>query len=124
MPSDKDNLPAQKDERGRFLPGNSLGGRPKGSRQKLATQYTDDVYALWQEGGKEVLRKLMRDKPAVFARLVSELVPRNVNIDVEHHSIMHEVRDHALAIEIALANVRGDEAEVHRLLMKAEPNDD
>jgi hypothetical protein len=34
---------------GRFVSGNNGGGRPKGSRNKLTTEFIDDLYAKWQE---------------------------------------------------------------------------
>ena len=45
------DAPSQKDAKtGRFLPGNSgFGGRPKGARSKLTTEFIDDFYAAWQE---------------------------------------------------------------------------
>jgi hypothetical protein len=40
---------------GRFLTGNSGGGRQRGSRNKLSEQFIADVYAQWQESGSDCL---------------------------------------------------------------------
>src|SRR5262249_29892376 len=46
-----------RDEKGRFLPGNSgFGGRPLGSRNKFSQQFIDDVYQVWRQEGIETLR--------------------------------------------------------------------
>jgi hypothetical protein len=40
----------QQDEKGRFLTGNSGGGRPKGSRNQLGEAFVADLYADRQMG--------------------------------------------------------------------------
>ncbi|MFX6717074.1 hypothetical protein ABTH63_19680, partial [Acinetobacter baumannii] len=51
----------------RFKAGNP--GRPKGSRQKLATRFFNDVYGLWEEQGEAVLRRAAFEKPMEFAAM-------------------------------------------------------
>ena len=65
-------------ESGRFLSGNSGGGRPKGARNKLGERFLDDLYALWQSDGTEVLREARQDKPMEFAKMVAGLLPREL----------------------------------------------
>jgi hypothetical protein len=52
---------SQKDPNtGRFLPGNSgFGGRPKGARSKLTTEFFDDFYATERRLSKTWLRKAL-----------------------------------------------------------------
>jgi hypothetical protein len=80
---------------GRFLPGNSgNGGRPKGSRNKLTTEFLDDVYAKWQKHGGEVLDRVIRDRPDQFLKIVAALMPSKIDID------------QSLSINIELAEAR------------------
>ena len=67
-------------ETGRFKPGNTGcgGGRPKGARNKLAGQFLDDLQALWQEEGADVLREARAEKPMEFAKMVASILPREL----------------------------------------------
>jgi|GEM_PF-1943229 len=72
----------QKDAKtGRFLPGNSgFGGRPKGARSKLSSEFFDDLYTVWNECGIEVLRIVAKKNPTHFARITAMLMPKEVEI--------------------------------------------
>ena len=73
---------SQKDPNtGRFLPGNSgFGGRPKGARSKLTTEFFDDFYAAWQEHGAEALKKVAESSPRDFVRAAAMLMPKEFEI--------------------------------------------
>ena len=43
---------------GRFLMGHKGGGRPTGSRNKLATAYSDDLLWFWNKYGRAGLKKV------------------------------------------------------------------
>ena len=61
-----------RDEKGRFLAGNSgNGGRRPGSRNKLAQEFIDTAYKLWKEGGETALREVMLKQPARFCKLIA-----------------------------------------------------
>jgi hypothetical protein len=65
---------------GGFLAGNSgNGGRPKGSRNKLTPEFLDDVYAKWQTHGREVLDRVIRDRPDQFLKIVASLMPKEID---------------------------------------------
>ncbi len=73
---------------GRFLAGNSgNGGRQVGSRNKLTTEFVDDLYAEWRRSGPSVLKRLAADDPGAFARLVAQILPKELdatlNVNVE-----------------------------------------
>ena len=91
MPPLAKGKPAQRppidvrDEKGRFLPGNSgNGGRRPGSRNKLAQEFIDTAYKLWKEGGEEALREVMLKQPAKFCALIAALQPQHFKHEVEH----------------------------------------
>ena len=74
-----------RDEKGRFLPGNSgFGGRPLGSRNKFSQQFIDDVYQVWQQEGIEGLRNAARRSPARFIAVAASLVPKHFRFEHEH----------------------------------------
>lgn len=73
----------EKDEKGRFLPGNSgFGGRPKGARNKLGEQFISDLYADWQEHGVETLAKVRAEKPDQYLKVVASILPKDLNVNI------------------------------------------
>jgi hypothetical protein len=66
---------------GRFLPGNSgFGGRPKGARNKLTTEFFDDFYAAWQKHGAKALEQVAANSPRDFVRVAAMLMPKEFEI--------------------------------------------
>ena len=64
-----------------FEKGNTFSrGRPKGSRQAVATRFFNDLHALWQEQGEAVLRRAAFEKPMEFASMVAKLMPQKLEI--------------------------------------------
>jgi hypothetical protein len=63
-------------------------GRPKGSKQRLATAFIDDLSLAWQEHGAEALRQTATKKPWELVRCVALLLPRDVAVDV---TVAHEI---------------------------------
>jgi hypothetical protein len=64
---------------GRFITGNNGGGRKLGSRNKLTTEFLDDLYAKWHEHGANVLERVIRDDPAAFLRTVAQILPKEID---------------------------------------------
>ena len=73
----------ERDENGRFLTGNSGGGRPKGSRNKLTERFLDTIANDFAEHGAEAIAKVRTDDPATYLRIVGSLVPRELILDRE-----------------------------------------
>jgi len=73
---------SQKDAKtGRLLPGNTgFGGRPKGARGKLMTEFFEDFYAAWEEHGSEALKKVAESSPRDFVRAAAMLMPKEFEI--------------------------------------------
>ena len=54
--------PRERSKTGRFIAGNSgFGGRPKGARSKLTTEFFVDFYAAWQQHVQRRSRRLRRN---------------------------------------------------------------
>lgn len=69
-----------KDENGRFAAGNCGGGRPIGGRAKLSEAFLADLLEDWQAHGKEVIAQVRAEKPEVYLKIVSGLLPKDLNI--------------------------------------------
>ncbi len=95
--------------RKKFEPGNSyaqngLGGRPKGSRNKLTQKVIEDVWAHWRDHGIEALHTTYIEKPAEYVRAVLSILPKefvfeNVMADLDDNQIdevLERIRDQML----------------------------
>jgi hypothetical protein len=70
----------------KFQPGHQIkGGRPKGSRNKLAAQVFEDILRHWCEPaaarselckGQEALETLYRERPGEYLRLTASVLPK------------------------------------------------
>jgi len=59
-------------------------GRPRGSRGKLSENFLTDLHDAWQQHGPNALARCAEQKPDAFCRIVADLLPRNVSVDVAH----------------------------------------
>ena len=67
-----------------FKPGHNIkGGRPKGSRNKLAQRVFDDILKHWNEPaggdlckGQAALELLYREKPGDYLKLTASVLPK------------------------------------------------
>ena len=72
-----------RDERGRLLPGHSpMGGRPKGSRQKLADGFFRDFEADWAQHGAAVVAQVRQERPADYLATAARLMPRELTVEM------------------------------------------
>lgn len=72
----------EKDEKGRFISGNSGGGRPKGARNKLGEQFVSDLYADWQEHGVKTLARVRDEKPDQYLKVIASILPKDLNVNI------------------------------------------
>lgn len=72
------NSATSRDEKGRFLTGNSGGGRPKGSRNKIGERFLDDLLEAWEARGPEALAACATKEPAQFCKIVANILPKEV----------------------------------------------
>lgn len=76
-------------------------GRPRGVRDSLTHEFISDLAAAWKKNGAKVLDTLVKDDPASFAKLCSQLVPRE-------HKVQHDIN--VVSDIIKLAAQRQQEA--------------
>ena len=87
----KSDTEQRRDEGGRFLTGNIGGpGRPKGSRNKLAEEFIDTVYADFQEHGAAAVARMREDSPAKYCMLVAALIPQHFKVEHDHTLTLNE----------------------------------
>jgi Family of unknown function (DUF5681) len=74
------DVTGQKQVATRFKKGESgnPNGRPRGSRNRLATQFLDDLIERWEEDGKKALEVCAKREPSTFIKVVKDLLPREV----------------------------------------------
>ena len=62
----------EQDAKGRFISGNSGGGRPRGSRNLLGEAFVADV----------TITKVRKTRPSDYLRLIASILPKDVNVNV------------------------------------------
>jgi hypothetical protein len=67
-----------------FRPGQSgnPNGRPRGSRNKLADNFVQDLASAWEQHGVAALEAVARDQPEVLIKVVAQLLPRDLNLNL------------------------------------------
>jgi hypothetical protein len=113
-----------RDARGHFLPGNSVGGRPKGSRNKLAEKFLTDVYRQWRKSGAQVPERVVRDDPTAFMKVVAHILPREIDSMLNMNvSLFSQIEDFNQAYSFALKHIGAEiEAEAEPELIEANGN--
>src|SRR3981081_2595452 len=72
-----------RDRGGRFVIGGKPGpGRPAGARSKLGQAFLEDLRDAWNEHGQEALRRCATEDPSQFCRIISNLLPRDIDINL------------------------------------------
>lgn len=59
-----------------------MGGRPKGSRNKLGEAFLNDAYETWKTRGKRCLEEMAESDPGGFCRLIGNILPDQFEMDV------------------------------------------
>lgn len=97
---------------GRFLSGNSGGGRKLGSRNKLTTEFLDDLCRKWYKHGSEVLDRVIRDDPAAFLRTVAQILPKELDATLNVNAgLFDRARDFNEAYDLALRYIGAERDE-------------
>jgi hypothetical protein len=75
---------AERDEgSGQFKLGHTgVGGRPKGSRNKLGEAFLEDMLADWEANGPSAIREVRETKPDAYLKVVASILPRDLNVNI------------------------------------------
>lgn len=55
-------------------------GRPKGSRHKLGEAFIQDMYAAWEEKGKDAIERVIAERPHEFIKSVASILPKEIEV--------------------------------------------
>ena len=72
---------------GRFLTGNSGGGRPKGSRNRITDLLMTAIADDFATHGADAIARLRANDPANYLRMVAALVPRELILQRESQPV-------------------------------------
>jgi len=86
-----------RDAKGRFLTGNSGGGRKKGSRNRLTETFLSAVESDFSQHGLEALAQLRANDPAAYLRIIAALIPRDLILKREQEPDFSELSEEQLA---------------------------
>lgn len=91
----------KRNEKGQFLKGNlwqgNPGGRPRGSRPKLAESFIADVYEHWLLHGAEAINRVWKIAPVDYLKVVASILPKDLNVNI---SIVEAMNDDELSATI------------------------
>jgi hypothetical protein len=73
----KADLPASRDDKGRFLTGNSGGGRKPGSRNKFTENFMQTIAEDFAVNGSSALESLRLSNPEAYIRILVSLLPKD-----------------------------------------------
>ena len=63
-----------------FKKGNSGGGRPPGSKNKISEDFLQSFHKVWLEHGEGALQRMVDERPAEFIKVAASLIPKDFHI--------------------------------------------
>lgn len=63
-----------------FKKGHKGPGRPRGSKNKVTKAYLQDIYEHYLEEGKDAIKRVCKERPDVYLKLVAQLIPKDLDI--------------------------------------------
>jgi hypothetical protein len=90
--------PEQDEKTGRFITGNSGGGRPHGWRNQLGEAFVASIYEDWQKHGPAAIAKVRETRPADYLKVIASILPKDLNMKV---SAIESMTDDELDASIA-----------------------
>jgi hypothetical protein len=82
---------------GRFLPGNTGGGRPKGSRNKLGEEFVAAVYQDFEQHGADVIVQVRQERPHEYLKVIAGILPKEMKLEA-HRPVTEMSREELLLI--------------------------
>jgi hypothetical protein len=76
---------------GRFLTGNNGGGRKKGSRSKLATDFIAALGADFDEHGIAAINTVRQRNPEVYLKIIGAIIPAKLETSMTVTNIFAEL---------------------------------
>src|SRR5690349_10514349 len=67
----------------KFTKGNNIGGRPKGSRNKLCNRFIEDLATDWVQHGAKAIQVMRVEDPASYVRVVAGLMPKELDAHID-----------------------------------------
>jgi hypothetical protein len=58
-----------------------IGGRTKGTRNRLSSAFLNDLLSDYEEGGKETITFLRMEHPIEYAKMIAALLPKEFEIN-------------------------------------------
>jgi hypothetical protein len=106
---------------GKFAKGNSIGGRPLGSRNRLSERFLNDLQTVWKKSGRSALERVAKENPETLVKVVANLMPRHliaqasldVSLFAETKTFVEAFRvaqDYLGAAEPAMIELNGEDA--------------
>ena len=83
-----------------------LGGRVKGSRNKISEAFLRDLAAEWEVSGPDALKVMAKEEPGNFVKVVAALLPKEFEISDSRLKDMDDDELDLLINEVR-ARVRG-----------------
>jgi hypothetical protein len=72
------NSRTDRDDKGRFLTGNTGGGRPKGSRNKLGEAFVQALADDFSEHDVVAVERVRQSDPSTYTKIIGNTLPREV----------------------------------------------
>jgi hypothetical protein len=85
-------------------------GRPRGSRNKLATAFFDHLYAAWEEQGEGVIARAMFHDPAKVLAIVAQLMPHKIEVTTPTEGMSDERLEQLIELAERMAALRAESA--------------
>ena len=105
---------------GRFLSGNSGGGRPKGSRNRLTEVFMSAIADDFAQHGADAIERIRREDPTAYVRIVGSFVPRELVVQRESEPAF-DLDSLSFSDFMTLLEQAKRRHSVRRALMDAEP---
>jgi hypothetical protein len=67
-----------RDEKGRYLTGNSGGGRPRGARSKLGEQFIEALAADFEQHGETAIEVVRKRDTTAYLKIIKDILPREI----------------------------------------------
>ena len=104
-------------ETGRFLTGNSGGGRPKGSRNKRGEQFLETLAQDFAEHGQQAIVDCREEKPTEYVKVVAGMLPKELLVRKDPVDEMSD-EEIADALDTLRGIVAGDGERPHKATHK------